>query len=440
MGSRQLMKEKTFFVIIFLIMLLASHAALAAAPRDADPVIITASAVSFMHTLPVRSFGLFAFRDGKMKPIPFQIDEKSGQWNYVFQWGGGGKKMNQGRLSENDEIVFMSRDAGGRAAREKIKIPFDKAAEIKIHDPLTSADSWVYLLYSRRNALPVSKTDYVRVYDRGRIVRGDEYRVGASRATARKLPGVIDFLAIGKDGRDILDRLKFRARLTALGGTVKRGGNEEDARAEKTSGLDGRIRRIVRFTGPAALSFDKSERNFTHQHTFWPNGFSMPVYIDIPLDMSSIRAVVNDAWFRAALDFNPNARGMKLFTPRHRGILLDGEPSKYDHLINDSPFEWIIIAGEKDAILIRASTPPPEDFPLKLNCYYVDDTAAADPPEEVPGRFGGAGFSVANILDAVPGTYKAALHFYIIPDYRPGDEKRYLDILDRPLETSATQM
>lgn len=429
-------------------LIILSSARCPAAPRAADPVVVEASIVSFLHSLPIGKFRAFALKDGAFQPIPFQIDEKVDSERYVFTWGEKNKKQNGKRLAGFDEIVFMSKDTGERVSLDDAPYDFDKGAEFEILDPLTGEKSYAYLLYSQKpKDLPLSEVDYVDTHGPTKWTRGDYYQVGQSTAKrARTLPNIVDYLAIregaGGNGLNILDRVKFRSKVVALGGTVRFGRDEDSFRVAKVAELDGPVRKIVRSKNSVYLAMGITTPPQTYNATFYYNGYITPVYIDIPIDLSTIKALVKTAYFRSTLDFNENAVGMRYYNPSHRkGILVDGQPSKAEKDIEKEPFEWEVLAGEQQgAWMMRLVTPPPEEFPLRLNCFFEDDASRADPPEEVRGQIGNMGFTVANVMDAKAGNHKILVYVYFLPFYKPGDEKAYLDIRDHPLQVSANEL
>ncbi|MEW5946987.1 MAG: hypothetical protein AB1742_12395 [bacterium] len=420
--------------------------------RQADPVIVKASKVPFLHGLRITGFRAFAFKNGAAGPIPFQIDEvtidKNGNGEvFVFTRGQRNRKPNQGRLAELDEIVFMCKDTGEKAAVENFPYRFDRGAEIEVADPLTGAKSYAYLVHSADpENLPASDTDYVQVVGTPGWTAGEYYKVGqSSLEKARKFPNIVDYFAIrteaGGNGADVLDRVKFRSRVEALGGTLRFSRNEDSFRIEELASLDGPVRRITRSRNSVYLALGITTPPQSYNVTSYFNGYVTPVYIDIPIDLTTIKGVVRTAYFRSTLDFNKNAVGMKYYNPHHtKGILVDGVPSAEEKKIHNEEFEWMLLAGEKQgAWMMYLVKPPPDQFPLRLNNYLVDDVNSPDPPEEEPGQIGNMGFTVANILDAKAGTHKILVYVYFPPYYKPGDEKAYLNIHKHPLQTSARE-
>jgi len=417
-----------------------------AAPRVADPVIVSTSKMPFLQRLPVGNFRIFASVKGTFNPIPFQIDEKSSEEDYVFPKGAKSKKKDYGRIGEFDELVFMSKDSGDRVPKNKIPYGFEKGAEIEINDPLTKGKSYVYLLYSRNvETMPVSDKKYINAAGK-QWVEGTYYRVGRStEEQAEKHQNIVDYFAILKDaggnGENILDRVKYRSRVVALGGTVRFERDESNFRTQLIAELDGPIRTISHFKNSVYLIMRITTPPQTYNVTYYYNGYITPVYIDIPIDLSIIKNLVKTAYFQSTLDFNESAIGMFYYNPLHkRGILIDGKPSRKEENIEKEPFQWVVIAGEKQGAWMLRVVPPKKNFPLGLNCYFVDDITKPDSPEGIKGQIGNMGFTVSNIMEAKAGRHKVLTYVYFLPGYKPGDEKAYLNIEDNPLQVKVEEL
>ena len=68
---------------------------------------------------PLNQFEVLAMREGKLAPIPFQIDQINPDGNYVLPEGPAtGPSTHPGVLDAKDEIVMMIADLGERANAE----------------------------------------------------------------------------------------------------------------------------------------------------------------------------------------------------------------------------------------------------------------------------------------------------------------------------------
>ena len=92
----------------------------------------------------IGQMGLLAFHEEKPVPIPFQIDERNPDGDWVLtqvppELKNTGLKPERdddnGLLDGNDELAFMARDAGDRIGKEYYPPGILAADEIMIRDP-----------------------------------------------------------------------------------------------------------------------------------------------------------------------------------------------------------------------------------------------------------------------------------------------------------------
>ena len=182
--------------------------------RDYEPLILQGSAIPAALGKAVGEIQLFRFvsAGGTWEPVPFQIDEKDGESGFFG--------ARNGVLDAADEIVFIARDLGDRAAAslwiEDENSRTQKRIEIAVHDPLdASIRGYAYLFFTPG---PARSTFQYMEYDaaKDRVVSEIyDLRHGTH--------GLADSLAIrpeaGGDGIDLLDRQKFRLKLRiSIGG------------------------------------------------------------------------------------------------------------------------------------------------------------------------------------------------------------------------------
>jgi hypothetical protein len=171
---------------------------------------------------PVAELYLYAYRSGEWKQIPFQLDERGFEITV-----DGDTSLNSyfpnakdGKLDDSDDLLFMAHDAGERAPANDW-VP-DAAArsfvryEIKVTDPLTQRQGYVYLY--RSNTLP--RDPFLPAYVKyapgpatnpaADTVRGVSYVQGHA---SNGIPNYITVApAFGGTGADFIDRLKLRIR------------------------------------------------------------------------------------------------------------------------------------------------------------------------------------------------------------------------------------
>ncbi|NUM77279.1 fibronectin type III domain-containing protein [candidate division KSB1 bacterium] len=199
---------------------------------------------------PVGHLFLYAYKNGGWQQIPLQIDERDGSGSYFA--------ADDGALDDNDQLLFLARDAGSQApvndwVNDASARSFPRY-EIRLIDPLTSQEAFVYLYRSTTLAPDPLLPTYMQYSPSpaGRVaadtVKGISYIQGHANN------GVPDYLAVppsfGGSGIDFLDRLKIRIRAIVsvpIVGNQTVTANEQDnliAVNNSLKAISGRIRVI----------------------------------------------------------------------------------------------------------------------------------------------------------------------------------------------------
>jgi len=156
-------------VITLLLLASASlplYAALTIVERD-KVIIVTAQQLTNLKTHKMDAYSLVAVKNGALEPIPYQFDEMTKD-GFVYIEGAdslaltieGVKSHLKGRqyfFDEDDQLLFMFRDAGPRRTKQ-MKLLGEPIAEIAI----TAADGQQRYVYVVRDARITSETYYVR--------------------------------------------------------------------------------------------------------------------------------------------------------------------------------------------------------------------------------------------------------------------------------------
>jgi acetyl esterase/lipase len=177
--------------------------------RGTDPVVIAGATVTAMVGLPTDELFVYAYDAGAWRQIPSQVDELAAAGTYVA--------TEDGRMDENDEIVFMAKDLGDRMASTLLITGSLSLGtgwyEIEVIDPLSPTQKgWAYLIHSKvlTSSAPEDYVEYIPWLHR---ITTTDYTLGFGAAIVSA-----DYLALGGSGVDILDRHKIRidCRIGAL--------------------------------------------------------------------------------------------------------------------------------------------------------------------------------------------------------------------------------
>jgi hypothetical protein len=200
-------------VIVFGIIGVSSDAA-AQFDREFDPVIVLGSECGDLLSLTAADVRVYAFtlNTGVWAPIPFQIDDFK-----VDNNSDSGKKVEwdgNGLIDGVDEIVFMAKDLGDKAADATVW-PDDMQSqnytryEVVVSDAVSGEDRYAYIYYS--STLAISSTSYIS-YDND-VVSGTSYAIGHDTDDAGGLP---DSLSIVGSNVDVLDGWRVRAHINKI--------------------------------------------------------------------------------------------------------------------------------------------------------------------------------------------------------------------------------
>jgi hypothetical protein len=107
--------------------------------RIHDPVVVTADRLGALGKRDTAQLRLYRIEDGRLVAIPFQFDARDAEGELEVD------APVDFRLDANDELTFMAKDAGDRAAEDPFPEGCDGAVEIEIADPHGAGKAWAYL-------------------------------------------------------------------------------------------------------------------------------------------------------------------------------------------------------------------------------------------------------------------------------------------------------
>ncbi|MDD5557523.1 MAG: hypothetical protein PHN82_09795 [bacterium] len=411
---------------------LAAAAEPAAFPRHADPVVVRGDRLAPLAGVPVGRLALYAVRDGKGAPLPFQVDERNAA-GALSLTGPSGRPVNQddGLFDGNDELVFMGGDLGGRAAGGELPSAATAAVEIECRDPRTGAAGYAYCV-AMPAPVPYEGHRYVR-YDPARdYVTADRYELGYEPGGMKSYFSTL-ILKNGPAGRspDILDRFKFRVDITFFFAIVSVSRNEDDMKSVLVGWRDGLVRAVRECDNSLYLKFGIRSPSSVVDNYYYRDSIEWPTYISLPFNVATI---ATEAHLTSGCDWNEAATGMTYYNSRNRApVLVDGVMSEAERRLDRSPYDWSALSGSQGTIMSRLWLS--ESLVMEKELLYIDDRTIEDPPEGCSGHWGYNGWRF-NITTVPKGTHTFISYFYFPADGGPEAEEAYLDILDRPLEVS----
>lgn len=400
--------------------------------RRYDHVVVPGDRLRHLRLERIDELRLLAFRDD-FEVIPYQIDERLPNGEYAFDKGANPRAdEDKGRLDRNDELVFMARDAGGRAPahrRSALRLSALGLIEIAIEDPVDRGRAWVYLARFR-SPPPRSTVDYVSISYEKKIL---EYRGAGFLISNASVPDnalrntrLQFFDAQGKPSLNLLDTTKMRGELYYFRIPVRR--DETEIRASVGAYIDGPIRAIVRNDIEAYVVWGFWIRTSSSILYMYESGTVSPTSFDFPINIDESPS----STMRVSTDLSSRARGWSFYNSHNKTPCSLGDRQAASRIDSSYP-DWNALHGPEGGFVHRLLF---DDVAIvrrpKSQLFYSDDSSKPDAPESEPGSSGNSGF-VVDFSGVQKGVYKATFYAYYKPGFRFGDEREFLRIVDRPL-------
>jgi len=415
--------------------------------RQIDPIVLPGERLPSCLGLPIQSLRLAAVQSGRLLPIPFQIDEKDPDGIYVFRSSDpNAADVDHGLLDTNDELAFMARDLGARIDAE-MDPGLRLLAEITVVDPVDGSRGWCYLATSE-DFPEFSSVDYVSYDTRDDRVLTRNYRIGFSPQAPISYGDTTVTTEGGGNNQRLNERVITRLKATFLG-IFKLVRSEKDFRSVRKGYIDGQVRIIKRVGNSMRQVFGKYGPEVVVDYTFYFSNWIMPTIIDLPVDVGKF---VHTLSLRGGTDWTPESEGMVFYTkyiPPGTAVI-DGHMSEAEKNMDlrlDIDHIWHLYTGAlngtgQGSVLFRILMDDKLTKALTAETYYYDKfhdpDYEPDPFSRDEYRSYFEGSYIWKGMEKLPkGRYYLTSWATIMPDYlQPGDEQKYLDILDKPLQTS----
>lgn len=403
------------------------------------PVVVEGKNLPAVLGQPVGSLWLLAESEGRLRLIPFQIDERM-KVSVYQTWTRRREHLayatNAGRrvradydpaFDSNDQLVFMSGDLGRRVLAEEMP-PARVCAELRVQEPETGAEGFAYLCALEPPPAEPAPESYLRADDSFRSFYGQTYELGFPAQN----PVNFDRLRLlGPEGpsADLVDRFKTRLEVSVALGLSAYSLSESDFHYYARGIKAGPIRIIVETESVLESWFNAQIRVintivFYSDHVEYELNTRPPIYF----------GRFNQSHYTLALDLSAAADQMTFLSDQNpAGVPVDGTIEPAELRLNYGPAEWVAVTGRAGTIFAYLSLPG--EAPLHKDLYYNDQSDKPDAPENEVGMFGKFGFIVRHLekMGAQPKPWR--LVFWMRPEpYQPGLEKRYVDSFRRPLK------
>ncbi len=461
--------------------------------RNADQVVLDGEVLLKLWNRKISSFRVLARRNGKLEVIPFQIDKRDPDNQYIIpvatmtketisetNWDTRTEEerhrdrlkdfksdesdllddVKEGKLKQtefdklkrtaewvekndefdyNDEIALMVKDAGDRA--DASEYPDADTVEVTIKNPLDKTQAWVYVASYRSNAPALSPVDYLSYDPKGDMV---ESKFAILDFVDNK-PLVLEKIVAknqqtGALEPNVLDRFKVRITIKPIM-FFALNFDENNIKSFTVGYVDGPIRVIRRnlfwivIGGIKLPFFPKAIVYFM----FYENQLQGPTEIFNPFNPKY--TLRSGSMFSGGVDLRKAVYGAQVYTAgQAKPFVIDGQmtPEETVMATNTTNKPWFAVYRPDQGGAIIARLIFDEELVKKgaeMNFRFMDDGAREDPPENEKG-YHFVGYDV-DLLKFPKGKYNISFFQYLAFPYKPGDEKQYLDIYDHPLVYSS---
>ena len=412
--------------------------------RTNDPIILSGDLLPIFHGVNNNHLRLFAHDGHNFVIIPFQIDERGPEGEFILTHGDvAGEDDDGGHFDHNDEVVWLAKDTGGQVSRQKWASLGERSAEIVIIDPKDdSKKGWVYLAHFPASPPPLSSKDYVRYTPGQEVVKSDYYTLKYIKGA----PFYMDIICpeeAGGSGEDFFDRVKVRLSVEAFFHLIHIDKSEEDFKSFVVGWKDGQVRVLRRVENYFRIIFNLSSPSIFSVNEYYERLTYTPVQLTIPFRLGWVSNTfgINDWTWRVYGDF-PGLKGGMAYTDRNLdGFRFTGNhsPEFIEANLDTSRFQWGYNTKEGVGIWFPNLLIPEMLYGL-VTLYVVDDESYLDPPDDVPGLIGGGmkgcwdEFNPDLMSKLEPGTYELSLDTYFPhPSIKIDEVEEWLQIRNHPL-------
>jgi hypothetical protein len=384
--------------------------------RDQDPVIVRTGLLTGLGDHETSRYRLYAVRQGRLEPIPFQFDARGADGELVLSEDGTETGFT---FDEDDELVFMARDTGDRAANDLLP---DAALELAVVDRAHGGTGWAYLIHFAEDPPSRSPVRYATFDTARQEARGLTYDVSYSHDRSNFLGRV---RIVPRDGtaETLIERLRMRISPTfaLLWTTVQPTLTEESFSVAPDGVKNGPVRAIRRVRqsldlGPMFPDVPNG-RVYTY---YYATSFQTPVRFSIPwLALKALR----DFRYESVDELGSHGEDMRYWDAANReGVAFDGSERP---AATDADHDWWVVSSAR-GMCMQAFVIPEEWRSRGIKRGIVFNASGTEP---------GAGYSLLRMTNLErAGTYDLGSVFVFLPrPYRPGDETEALDALRDPL-------
>lgn len=401
--------------------------------RVEDYVLFTGADVPSLIGTETADLHLYVCGKNGLAAVPFQADKRDVEGRLVFPDETMRDPLRDGTLlDENDELVFMVKDAGGRC-RGKARVEgAHKGVELELIDPLDQGRAWAYL-FDRKGFDPPPTEDYVgyRLEEGyGEYYSTDLYVVGQpmgelAMTTKLRKPD-------GSWGEDVLEGQNIGASATLLNGTIPMIIPEQVVKCRTFGVIDGPVRVVkdeMDFIHVKAIGMKWSTEYFL---TFYQNGNISPVEVNVPVNLHKLFLDFSFYW---SLILDESILGSTFKNPANpEGFTLDG---KADSDIDDKKDNsYNLVTGPQGSMIDAMFLDEQLGRQMVRTTMVREDFKIKDLPDGQPPLVQ-SGFRIKTQNRLSKGNYNYWFYHYYPYPFTDNKPQEILNIVEHPVQVNA---
>ena len=436
-----MMKVSRYFIMLLCGMLFSFSAHSAAdnvhtLSRTLDAVIIPGKDMPGTTGRNISSFRLLSVKNGTISPIPFQIDQRDYNDEWVWDVSSGAERIHddedpEGRqiFDDNDMLVFIARDAGDRLTDSNLPEGSNFVSEITVTDPVDGSKAWVYLAHYQQSPPELSTRRYVNYNKQKRAVTAENYEFVLSD----KYLAVMDTLRL--NGKSILDRTKVRGEVTLsvlfIETTIKF--NEEEIGGYNEGYINGPVRLVKRSVNHLVIEGMEAP-DVLCDHFFYPEYAELPIALNMQFPVKEMKLRVTGDYF--------GGQFKRVFVEDlEKSIDLSQIVLEGDLLKVAKGAHWMGLDAKDGSIIMSIKIPESISNYIIINPWLVADPTAHYIPESIPGASPEVGFEIKTGEDFPSGKYLLhAVYKFSSNAYQIEDAHSTANLLHNALEYQASQL
>lgn len=405
---------------MMLLMITASHAQVNSLNRPYQPVVMKGSSFAEFanNVASLNQLFLYKYSANTWTQIPFQFDEVEPDSLDVAKTTYF--RQGDGKLDDQDELVFMVRDAGDRAPAgawidDQASSAYTRY-EIELTDPLAAGSAgYVYLYRSTTLTVPATIKDYV-TYTPPTAGSGNDVVKGQSYEEGHRSNGINNSLLVppsaGGDGVDFLDQLKIRFQLNIFSINVPI--TEEGFALQGIRLRDGNVRLIRQLQ--ERISVLGNNLDFAIDVLYY--AYSAVLSTDLNITVDNVNLL------RQSIDFKASANGAKWYNQNITNpVTVDGVAdnlSTQNLAVVVAPnFNWYMLSSSHGSFVNLFSLPGSLGNSQKFYYHDAPSGSSDGTPDSGAntGSFGDSGLLITGTN--IKGRFAATIISYMLGKDRP---------------------